>query len=102
MAGRRPARVDRLCGQVGLHPAGIYSSWTGRYAVLNPMRWFSGVSHFPDLEVYRTYLVNHELGHGLGYGHVSCPGAGRPAPVMVQQTMSHRMGGCRPNGWPYP
>ncbi len=97
-----PARVDRLCGQVGLNTAGIYSCWTGRYAVLNSMRWFSGVSHFPDLEVYRTYLVNHEVGHGLGYGHVSCPGAGRPAPVMVQQTMSHRMGGCRPNGWPYP
>lgn len=97
-----PSRVDGLCGQVGLNTAGIYSCWTGRYAALNSTRWFSGVAHIADLEVYRTYLVNHEVGHGLGYGHVSCPGTGRLAPVMVQQSMSYRMGGCLPNGWPYP
>jgi hypothetical protein len=97
-----PARVDQLCGRVGLNTAGIYSCWTGRYVALNATRWFSGVAHIADLELYRTYLVNHEVGHGLGYGHVSCPGTGRLAPVMVQQSMSFRMGGCVPNGWPYP
>lgn len=97
-----PDQVDRLCGRVGLNTGGIYSCWTGRFAALNADRWFTGVSHIPDLEVYRAYLINHEVGHGLGYGHVGCPGAGRPAPVMLQQSMSFRMGGCRPNGWPYP
>jgi len=97
-----PGRVDRLCARVGLNTAGIYSCWTGRYAALNSTRWFSGVSHIADLETYRTYLVNHEFGHGLGYGHVGCPGTGRLAPVMVQQSMSYRMGGCVANGWPYP
>jgi hypothetical protein len=97
-----PARVDRLCGRVGLNTAGIYSCWTGRFAALNSTRWFSGVSHIADLELYRDYLINHEVGHGLGYGHVGCPGSGRLAPVMVQQTMPHRLGACRPNSLPYP
>jgi hypothetical protein len=97
-----PARVDRLCGQVGLNTAGIYSCWNGRFAALNSTRWFDGVSHIADLELYRDYLVNHEVGHGLGYGHVGCPGSGRLAPVMVQQSMAHRLGSCRPNGLPYP
>jgi hypothetical protein len=97
-----PSRVDRLCGQVGLNTAGIYSCWNGRFAALNSTRWFSGVSHIADLELYRDYLVNHEVGHGLGYGHVGCPGAGRLAPVMVQQSMASRLGSCRPNGLPYP
>jgi hypothetical protein len=97
-----PARVDRLCGQVGLNTAGIYSCWNGRFAALNSNRWFTGVSHIADLELYRAYLVNHEVGHGLGYGHVACPGSGRLAPVMNQQSMPSRLGNCRPNGLPYP
>ena len=95
-----PARVDRLCGQVGLRTNGRYSCWNGRFAALNAERWFDAVDHISDRGLYRTYLVNHEVGHGLGFGHRDCPGAGQLAPVMQQQTIS--LQGCRANGLPHP
>ena len=96
-----PATVDAFCGQVGLDTGGRLSCWDGRRAMLNLDRWNTGVSPFhTDLAVYRQYLVNHEFGHGLGFGHVTCPQAGTLAPVMTQQ--SKGLGGCVANGWPYP
>lgn len=38
------------------------------------------------LENYRKYLVLHEFGHALGFGHVKCPSEGADAPIMMQQT----------------
>ena len=49
-------------------------------------------------ELYAAVVVNHETGHWLGLGHASCPGRGRPAPVMQQQSIG--MQGCTPNAWP--
>jgi len=95
-----PDTVDRLCAQVGLRTVGIYSCWNGRFAALNAWRWDVGAEGFEDILTYRRYLVNHEFGHGLGYGHVGCPSPGAPAPVMMQQ--SKGLAGCTPNGWPYP
>ena len=95
-----PDTVDELCGRVGLRTAGIFSCWNGRFAALNSWRWENGADGFPDITTYRNYLVNHEFGHGLGYGHVGCPAAGAPAPVMMQQ--SKGVGACVANGWPYP
>jgi hypothetical protein len=95
-----PDTVDAICATVGLNTAGIFSCWTGRIAALNSMRWASGATGFDDLETYRTYLVNHEVGHAFGYGHVGCPGDGEPAPVMMQQ--SKGLGRCVANGWPHP
>ena len=95
-----PSVVDRLCGQVGLRTLGRYSCWNGTFAALNAWRWAAGADGFDDLTTYRRYLVNHEFGHGLGYGHVGCPAAGVPAPVMMQQSMG--TGACTANGWPYP
>jgi hypothetical protein len=50
------------------------------------------------MDLYRAYLVNHEVGHRLGHGHSHCHGAGRPAPVMMQQ--SKGIGACTANPWP--
>jgi len=95
-----PETVDAICATVGLNTAGIFSCWTGRIAALNAWRWEVGAAGFPDVASYRTYLINHEFGHALGYGHVSCPRSGAIAPVMMQQ--SKGLGGCTANGWPYP
>jgi len=95
-----PSTVDRLCAEVGLETGGFLSCWTGRVAALNVDRWEVGVAHVDDDEMYRTYLVNHEVGHGLGRGHRSCPGPGQLAPVMMQLTKSTQ--GCVPNPWPHP
>ncbi|MFI6271199.1 DUF3152 domain-containing protein [Micromonospora zamorensis] len=71
--------------------------------IINLDRWRLSVPHFVSagvpLSVYRTYVVNHEVGHQLGHRHERCPGAGRPAPVMMQQTLF--LNGCRVNQWPY-
>lgn len=95
-----PRTVDEWCATAGLDTAGSFSCWDGERAMLNRDRWRHGVEHVADLELYRAYLVNHEVGHGLGHGHVECPGPGAPAPVMMQQTL--RLDGCEPNPWPYP
>ena len=95
-----PDEVDRLCARAGLNTGGIYSCWNGEFAALNSDRWFGGVAQFDDLDVYRDYLINHEVGHGFGFGHVGCPAPGQPAPVMMQQSM--RLDGCEPNGLPFP
>jgi hypothetical protein len=51
-----------------------------------------------DLVTYRRYLVNHEVGHFLGFGHADCGGASQPAPVMQQQSVSTQ--DCEANAWP--
>ncbi|SEC53295.1 Protein of unknown function [Amycolatopsis tolypomycina] len=90
--------------------------------VVNLARWLRGAhSYDGDLVGYRTYAINHEMGHALGFGHVGCPAPGAPAPVMMQQTfglsntyladLNRAEPGaagkvkpdgavCRPNPWP--
>ena len=75
-----------------------YSCRVGRNVIINDLRWRTGTSTWPSVREYRDYVVNHELGHWLGRGHVSCPSAGSPAPVMMQQSIS--LGGCVSNTWP--
>ncbi|MEU8421692.1 DUF3152 domain-containing protein [Micromonospora sp. NPDC048835] len=93
-----PGTRDTLCQDV----ADAYTSCrNGARVVLNVARWVKGVPRYgASLETYRQYMVNHEVGHKLGYGHERCPGRGRPAPVMQQQTLG--LHGCTANAWPYP
>ncbi|MEV4810579.1 DUF3152 domain-containing protein [Micromonospora avicenniae] len=71
--------------------------------VINLDRWRLSVPHFVaakvPLSIYRLYVINHEVGHQLGNRHERCPGKGRAAPVMMQQTLALK--GCLANPWPY-
>jgi hypothetical protein len=89
--------VDELCRPYDT--GGRFSCQNGPVVAINADRWRKGVPQWPeDLEHYRTMLVNHEMGHLLGQHHRDCPGAGRLAPVMQQQSGS--LDGCRANAWP--
>lgn len=90
------------------------------HVVLNESRWVRGAAPFNgDLGSYRQYLVNHEVGHGLGFAaHESCGADGELAPIMMQQTLSLNNAElyslnpdevypdepttCLYNPWPYP
>lgn len=94
-----PATTDRLCAP--LSTEGKLSCGTDGRAVLNLRPWLNGTPWYggpAGVATYRNYLVNHEVGHLIGHPHVSCPGADKPAPVMVQQTKG--LQGCSPNPWP--
>jgi hypothetical protein len=95
-----PRTVDRSCAP--LNTNGYTSCFDSHgHAMLNQARWETGVPWYvDDMTTYREYMVNHEVGHALGHGHVRCPRAGAPAPTMQQQTLG--MQGCRHNAWPYP
>ncbi|MFI6538246.1 DUF3152 domain-containing protein [Nonomuraea sp. NPDC050547] len=94
-----PRLTDHLC--LPLNTGGDLSCWDGHRSVINAVRWARGVPQYHgDLARYRHYVINHEVGHGLGHSHRPCPGRGRLAPVMLQQSKS--LDGCRPNPWPRP
>ncbi|WP_158015791.1 DUF3152 domain-containing protein [Mycobacterium basiliense] len=86
---------------------------------INEARWVRGAVPFEgDIGSYRQYVINHEVGHAIGYlRHEACDKQGGLAPVMMQQTFSTsnddaaqfdpdfvKADGktCRFNPWPYP
>lgn len=94
-----PSEVDAICDE--LKTNGKVSCQNGPYVALNADRWREAVPHWDkDLTAYRTYLVNHEVGHLIGQRHPAsrCPVAGYPAALMEQQTKS--LDGCTGNSWP--
>ncbi|QDP98492.1 DUF3152 domain-containing protein [Microlunatus elymi] len=91
--------TDRLCEP--LQTEGKVSCFNKHRVVLNADRWAYGAkSYGSDLIGYRRNVVNHEFGHALGHDHVRCPGPGKAAPIMMQQTKG--LHGCKKNPWPYP
>jgi hypothetical protein len=95
-----PGTVDRLCGAYGLTTEGKVNCSAGKQVVVNLRRWLLLTPYYrghPD--EYHALVINHEVGHRLGFGHMTCPGKGRRAPVMQQQIFGLR--GCVINPWPY-
>ncbi|WP_245793389.1 DUF3152 domain-containing protein [Streptomyces pini] len=104
-----PSTTAQWCARSGLDTTvdnvSCDSASTERI-MINAYRWARGAETFgPDrIREYREMLINHEVGHRLGKGHVNCPREGALAPVMMQQTKYLTVGGatCRPNAWPFP
>ncbi|MFI2140577.1 DUF3152 domain-containing protein [Streptomyces griseofuscus] len=96
-----PGTADALCW------AGIHQDTGGEYncevpggVVVNLKRWVEGSPTFDGpIHDYRALIINHEMGHFLGYTHTTCAGPGRLAPVMMQQIKG--LHGCVANAWPY-
>jgi hypothetical protein len=80
----------------------FYSCRVGREVLVNDRNWRVATPGWRaadgGLLEYRRYVITHEVGHFLGFGHVGCPRRGAPAPVMMQQ--SKGLEGCVPSGWP--
>ncbi len=99
--GRFTVRLasPRVVGSYG-GCSSYYSCRVGFYVMINDDRWRFATPSFRDqpVHLYRQMVVNHEVGHALGFGHATCGRAGWRAPVMQQQ--SKGLGGCRPNPWP--
>jgi hypothetical protein len=95
-----PVTVDKICGRYGLDTGGEVNCSVGKDVVVNLRRWLLATPVYAhDVAAYRALIINHEVGHFLGHNHVTCPGVGKPAPVMMQQIKG--MHGCVPNVWPY-
>lgn len=80
-----------------------YNCQVGSGVVVNNDRWLYATDPWnktgQSLEVYRTLIIDHESGHRLGFrDNPTCPGAGQPAPVMMQQSIDLK--GCVFNVWP--
>ena len=79
---------------------GVNCSNSGNQVAENVARWIDLTPAYKgQADLYHALAINHEVGHSLGHNHVTCAGAGDPAPVMMQQLKG--MKGCVDNGWPY-
>ncbi|MEU6595184.1 DUF3152 domain-containing protein [Streptomyces sp. NPDC046881] len=103
-----PGTTAKWCAKSGLDTTednvSCDSAATER-VMINAYRWAQGSTTYGDrIHAYRQMLINHEVGHRLGHGHVNCQKDGELAPVMQQQTkfLDHDGIHCRANPWPYP
>ncbi|MFI7321066.1 DUF3152 domain-containing protein [Streptomyces venezuelae] len=81
--------------------------------MINAYRWAQGAPTYGDevkkkfgnaIHPYRQMLINHEVGHRLGFNHTDCTKNGDLAPVMQQQTkfLEHDGIKCKANPWAFP
>ncbi|MFB8440856.1 DUF3152 domain-containing protein [Streptomyces niveus] len=104
-----PGTTAEWCAKSGLDTTidnvSCDSAATDR-VMINAYRWAQGAKTYGPkaMFTYRQMLINHEIGHRLGYDHVSCKTPGSLAPVMQQQTKTLDLDGvkCKPNPWAYP
>jgi hypothetical protein len=97
--------VRTLCGYEIPVETSCWDS-THRRVALNVSRWVRGAASYSgDLDLYRTYAINHEVGHALGHMHAHRCLPGGLAPIMMQQTIGLRSvtgAMCQANALPYP
>ncbi|MBC9225537.1 DUF3152 domain-containing protein [Aeromicrobium sp. 636] len=94
--------------KVPTYSSGCSSTWScrvGRHVIINQERWKHASPAWNKAKGttrlgYRHMVVNHEVGHWLGWGHARCGGKGQKAPVMMQQSKGRN--GCTFNPWPKP
>lgn len=91
--------------QVAGASSGCSAEWScrvGRYVIINDSRWSGATTAWNqaggNLRDYRHMVINHEIGHYLGFGHRFCSAAGALAPIMQQQSID--LQGCKFNPWP--
>ena len=88
LTSQMTVRSPQLCGWDIPLEASCFNKQAGR-VLINDARWSRGaVAYGTDIDSYRSYAVNHEVGHALGFSHQPCPDNGGPAPVMMQQSWS--------------
>ncbi len=117
-----PETIREGCGyDIPLEASCYNPAYLGDQArvFINEARWVRGATSFQgDIGSYRQYVINHEIGHAIGYRqHEPCPENGALAPIMMQQTFSTSNNDgarfdaesvqadgltCRFNPWPYP
>jgi hypothetical protein len=118
-----PMTAREGCGYEIPIETSCYNPWYGPdgqpRVFINEARWVRGAVPFQgDVGSYRQYLINHEVGHAIGYQrHEPCDENGGLAPVMMQQTFATNDNdaarfdpdtvkpdgkSCRFNPWPYP
>ncbi|AXU16392.1 DUF3152 domain-containing protein [Streptomyces clavuligerus] len=95
-----PGTTDRMCGRWGLDTGGRVNCANAPDLVVNVRRWVELSEQYPDRpHDYHALIINHEVGHVLGYGHRGCSGPGQPASAMQQQIKGLK--GCTANPWVY-
>lgn len=94
-----PDTTDEICAP--LQTIGQLSCAIDGVIAINLTRWLTGSRGWNGtLDDYRTWVVNHEIGHQLGFTHRTCAELDAVADVMQQQSID--LDGCTANPWPFP